>query len=142
MTNLITRKSLSLEAAKKLAERAVLKANELKVGAAIAVVDGGGHLIYFERLDGTIIVAANITIGKAITALTFDRPGMVLEDTVTEDRKAMMATFGITTMVPLMGSYPVRVNGETVGAMAVGGAGTGQNDEIIVRFALENFDDQ
>jgi uncharacterized protein GlcG (DUF336 family) len=86
-------------------------------------------------------VAANITIGKAVTALTFNRPGKVLENTVSEERKAMMATFGVTTMVPLMGSYPIKLDGETVGAIAVGGAVTPQNDEIIVLYALEKFND-
>jgi uncharacterized protein GlcG (DUF336 family) len=66
---------------------------------------------------------------------------MVLEKTVSIERTAMMATFGITTMVPLMGSYPIKVDGETVGAIAVGGAGNPQNDEIIVLYALENFAD-
>jgi glc operon protein GlcG len=136
---LIVKRTLSLEGAKTLVARAGKKALELGVGAVTAVVDDGGNLICLERLDGTIVAAANITIGKALTALSFNRPGIVLENTVTEERKAMMAVFGVTTMVPLMGSYPIKVDGETVGAIAVGGAGTGQNDEIIVLFALENF---
>jgi glc operon protein GlcG len=135
------KKTLSLEAAKALVARAAQKAIELGVGGAIAVVDDGGHLICLERLDGTMVAAANITIGKAVTALSFNRPGIILENAVTAERKAMMAIFGVTTMVPLMGSYPIKVDGETVGAIAVGGAGTGLNDEIIVLFALENFPD-
>jgi glc operon protein GlcG len=141
MNKLIMKKTLSLEAAKSLVARAAQKAIELNVGGVIAVVDDGGHLIYLERLDGTMIAAVNITIGKAVTALSFNRPGIVLENTVTAERKAMMAVFGVTTMVPLMGSYPIKVDGETVGAIAVGGAGTGQHDEIIVLYALENFPD-
>ena len=133
------KKTLSLEVAKTLVARATQKAIKLGVGAAIAVVDEGGHLICFERLDGTIIAAVNITIGKAVTALSFNRPGIVLENTVSTERKAMMAVFGVTTMVPLMGSYPIKVDGETVGAIAVGGAGTGQNDETIVLYALERL---
>jgi glc operon protein GlcG len=141
MENLLIKKTLSLEAAKSLAARAVQKAHELGVGAAIAIVDAGGHLIYFERLDGTIIVSSDITIGKAVTALTFNRPGKVLEEAVSSGRIAMMANFGITTMVPLMGSYPIIVDDETVGAIAVGGTGlgAGENDEIIVLYALEYF---
>jgi uncharacterized protein GlcG (DUF336 family) len=141
MKKLIIKRTLSLEAAKELGARAAQKATDIGMGGAIAVVDNGGHLLYFERLDGTILVASNITIGKAVTALTFNRPGKVLENTVSDERKAMMATFGVTTMVPLMGSYPIKVDGETVGAIAVGGAGNPQNDEIIVLYALENFAD-
>lgn len=139
MEKILIKKTLSLETAKTLVARAVQKANELNVGAAIAVVDHGGHLICFERIDGTIIASVDITIGKAVTALSFDRPGIVLENTVTDERQGMMAVFGVTTMVPLMGSYPIKIDGETIGAIAVGGAGTGQNDEIIVLYALEIF---
>jgi glc operon protein GlcG len=141
MANFLIKKSLSLDGAKILAARAVQKATELGVRATIAIVDNGGHLIYFERLDGTIIVSANITIGKAVTALTFNRPGKALEEAVSSGRTAMMANTGITTMVPLMGSYPIIVDGETVGAIAVGGTGlgAGENDEIIVLHALDYF---
>jgi glc operon protein GlcG len=137
---LLTQRTLSLEAANKLTELAIKKAIEIGAGGAVAVVDRGGKLLSFQRLDGTIPVAVDITIGKAVTALTFDRPGRVLEATVSEERRAMMATFGVTTMVPLMGSYPVKCNGETIGAIAAGGAGNPHNDEVIVLYALDNFE--
>lgn len=139
MTELIVKRTISLTAAKILVDRAIQKAKDLGVGAAIAVVDDGGYLLCFERIDGTMVGACNITIGKAETALTFKRSGYVLEKTVTEERKAMMGLIGVTKMVPLMGSYPIMVKGEIVGAIGVGGAGTPQNDETIVLYALEYF---
>lgn len=135
--NLIKKNTISLASAKDLVDRAIRKAIELHVGAAVAVVDDGGHLLCFERIDGTMVGACDITIGKAKTALTFKRPGIVLEKTVTEERKAMMAVIGITEMVPLMGSYPIIFNNEVIGAIGVGGAGTPHNDEIIIKYALE-----
>jgi uncharacterized protein GlcG (DUF336 family) len=141
MKSTLPKKTLTLEAAKALVTRAVQKAHELGVGAAIAVVDAGGYLICFERIDNTIPAAVDITVGKAVTALNFNRPGLVLENTVSSERKAMIAISGITTMVPLMGSYPVKMANMTIGAIAVGGAGTGQNDEIIALHALEIFPD-
>lgn len=135
------KKTLSIIAAKELLAYAVKKATELGFGGAIAVVDDGGHLMCFERLDGTMVAAANITIGKAVTAFSFKRSGIVLENSVSSERKAMMALFGVTQMVPLMGSYPIKIDDEIVGAIAVGGAGTGQNDEIIVLYALKEFFD-
>jgi len=141
MQKLIQKHTLTLEAAKSLIAFAILKAKELGVGGAIAVVDDGGHLICLERIDGTMVAAANITIGKASTALGFNRPGKVLETTVTENRKAMIALSGVTPapFVPLMGAYPIVIDNQTVGAIAVGGAGTGDNDETIVLFAIEQF---
>jgi glc operon protein GlcG len=140
---LITKKSLSLEAAKTLVSFAVLKASELNVSGAIAVVDDGGHLIYLERLDGTMVAASNIAIGKASTAVGFKRPGVVLEQTVTTDRPAMKSLNGLTpaTFVPLKGSYPIEIDREIVGAIAVAGAETGENDEIIAAYAVKCFID-
>lgn len=141
MVKLITKKTLSLEAAKMLVEFAVSKARELEVGAAIALVDDGGHLICLERIDGTMAAAANIAIGKAATAVGFKRSGSVLEETVTIERPAMKTLNSVTPapFVPLKGSYPIEIDGNIVGAIAVAGAGTGQNDETIALFAIERF---
>ncbi len=141
MEKLITSNTLSLVTAKKMIEEAVLQAQELGVGGAIAVVDNGGHLICLERIDNTMIAAANIAIGKAATAVAFKRPGIVLEQTVIKDRIAMQTLSGVTPapFVPLMGAYPIEIDGVIVGGIAVAGAGNGQNDEIIVRAVLTKF---
>jgi len=141
MSGLIPKHTLSLEAAKKLVEFAILKAKELGVGGAVAVVDDGGHLICLERIDGTMSAAANIAIGKAATAMAFKRPGIILEQTVTTDRQAMQTLVGVPPFpfVPLMGSYPIEINNEMVGAIAVAGAGNGENDEIIALFAIHKY---
>lgn len=141
MIKLLYKKSLSLGDAKTLVSFATQKAKELGVGGAIAVVDNGGHLICLERIDGTMIAAANIAIGKAATAVGFKRPGKVLEKTVSEVRVAMQTLGNVTPapFVPLMGGYPIVVEGETVGGLAVAGAENGENDEIIALYAIENF---
>jgi len=141
MQKLIAKHTLTLEAAKTLVNFAILKANELGVGGAIAVVDDGGHLICLERIDGTMVAASGIAIGKAATALAFKRPGIVLEQTVTTDRKAMQTLNSASPVpfVPLMGSYPIEIDGQIVGALAVAGAEKGENDETIVCCAVEQF---
>ncbi|MFA5329435.1 MAG: heme-binding protein [Prolixibacteraceae bacterium] len=140
MHKLIAKHSLSHEAAKTLIGYAILKAKELGVGGAIAVVDDGGHLICLERIDGTMAAAANIAIGKAATAIGFKRPGAVLEQTVAT-QPAMRTLNSVTPapFVPLKGSYPIEIDGEIVGAIAVAGARNGENDEAIALFATEKF---
>jgi uncharacterized protein GlcG (DUF336 family) len=141
MQKLIQKHTLTLEAAKSLIDFATLKAKALGVGGAIAVVDDGGHLICLERLDGTMSVAAKIAIGKAATVVGFKRSGIVLENTVTTDRLAMQTLGNVTPFpfVPLMGAYPIEIDGEIVGGVSVAGAGNGANDETIVLFAIEQF---
>ncbi len=92
-----------------------------------------------ERWDGSMPAAANITIGKAATAAVFNRPTKRLEALIQDQRISMLDLSGITNTpyVPLMGGYPIVINGETAGAVAVGGAITGENDEIIAKYASE-----
>ena len=141
MQKLIEKHTLTLEAAKSLIAFAILKAHELGVGGAIAVVDDGGHLICVERIDGTMAAAANIAIGKAATAIGFKRPGAVLEKTITTQRPAMQVLNSVTPapFVPLKGSYPIEINGEMVGAIAAAGAMNGENDEAIALYAIKEF---
>lgn len=133
MSSLISKKTLSLEAALKIVETAKAKAAEFKVGGAIAVVDESGGLICLERLDGTMPAAAQIAIGKAATSAAFKRPTIKIEELIQQQRLAMLTLGGITDTlyVPLMGAYPIVVDGEIVGAVSVAGAQTGENDEII-----------
>jgi glc operon protein GlcG len=140
MDKLISKKTLSLQVAKKLIEFAN-KAHELQVGGAIAVVDDGGHLICLERIDGTMAAAANIAIGKAATAAVFNRPGDVLENAVTNDRPVMALLNSVSPFpyVPLKGSYPIEIDNQMVGAVAVAGAKNGENDEKIVLYAIDQL---
>jgi uncharacterized protein GlcG (DUF336 family) len=60
---LLTKKSLSLEDAKKIAAGAAAEARKNKWNLDFAVVDDGCHLIYFERTDGTLLASADLAIG-------------------------------------------------------------------------------
>ncbi len=137
----IPKQSLSLESANALIDFAKFKAAELGVGGAIAVVDEGGHLICLQRIDGTMVAAANIAVGKAATALAFERPGAVLENTITNDRPVMLGLNSVSPFpyVPLKGSYPIESDAQIVGAIAVAGAENEENDEAIALFAIEQY---
>lgn len=53
-----------------------------------------------------------------------------------------MQTLGNVTpapFVPLMGAYPIEVDGELVGGISVAGAGNGDNDETIVVYTIKKF---
>src|SRR5512147_2842649 len=79
----ITTKTISLEAAKKVVAEAVKfgKANNAP-GGAIAVVDNGGNLVYLERLDGTFAASSEVSIKKANTAALFKAPSSKLENSI------------------------------------------------------------
>jgi glc operon protein GlcG len=100
-------------------------------GGAIAVVDSGGHVILVERIDGTFPAGADISVGKARTAVMFKRPTRGIEETINKGRDAMIPVAAVTWFTPLQGGVPIVVNGEIVGAIGVSGASSAQQDEEI-----------
>ena len=79
---LADKKSLTLEAAKKIAAAAEGEAQKNKWNVVIAVVDDGGHLIYLQRMDGTQTGSIDVAMRKAHTAMAFKRPTKVFEDAI------------------------------------------------------------
>ena len=121
---------ISLEDAKKAAAAAV--AEVAKVGSApdaIAIVDHGGYLIYFERMDNASLGAVENAINKARSAALFRRPTKVFEDILVGGRTAILALQGA---VPLEGGVPIVSGGKIVGAIGAGG-GTGQQDGQVAK---------
>src|SRR5882672_1750010 len=72
--DLPTKKTLSLAVAKRIAAAAEKHAQENKWNVCIAIVDDGGHLVYFQRLDGTQTGSVVVSQRKAQTAIGFKRP--------------------------------------------------------------------
>jgi glc operon protein GlcG len=94
----------------------------------IAVVDEGGNLMALERLDGTFAAGANISIGKARTAVMFKKPTKAFEEIIKNGRTPMVA---LTDFTPLQGGVPILVDGEVVGGVGVSGAASAQQDEEL-----------
>jgi len=130
-------KSLTMEGARQVIAAAVAEANSKKTTGAIAVVDNGGNLMALERIDGTFAAGANISIGKARTALLFQKPTKVFEDIVNKGRTAMVALDGFT---PLQGGVPISVGGQIVGAVGVSGAASAQQDEELAIAGANAFE--
>ena len=101
-------------------------------GAAVAVVDEGGHLVALERLDGTFPAASAVSIEKARTAAVFRRPTQDFENAVNSGRPALL---GNTVMLPLQGGVPLRRGGRVVGAVGVSGAASADQDTAIANRA-------
>jgi glc operon protein GlcG len=122
----IAAKSISLDAAKKVVAEAVkfAKANNAP-GAAIAVVDVGGNLVYLERLDNTFPAASEVAIRKANTAAIFRAPSSKLENSINGGRQALI-TVGHTF---LQGGIPLVYEGQVIGAIGVSGSASAQQDE-------------
>jgi glc operon protein GlcG len=125
---ILTQKTLSLDAAKKITAAAVVYAKEKTApGGSIAVVDNGGNLIYLERLDGTFAASAEVAIKKAATSALFKAPSAKLENAINGGRQALI-TVGHTF---LQGGIPIIIDGQVVGAIGVSGSASALQDEEI-----------
>jgi glc operon protein GlcG len=120
---------LTLPAAKKIALAAEKMANEKKWTVAIAILDDGGHLILFHRLDGTQFGSCEIAILKARTAISLKRPSKEVQDAVAKGKTGMLSIPGI---IPLEGGLPLIFGGEYVGAIGVSGMASDQ-DGIVAQ---------
>ena len=124
------KKVLTLDGAKKVAAAAAADARQHNEGAAIAIVDDGGNLMYLERLDNTFAAGARISIGKARTAALFKKPTVAFEEIIRNGRTPMIALEDFT---PLQGGLPIEFDGKVVGAIGVSGAANQQRDEEVAK---------
>lgn len=128
--------NLTLDGAQAVMAAAVAyaKANQ-SPGGSIAVVDAGGHLLLFGRLDGSFPASASVAIEKARTAALFKFESKKLEDSINGGRDALI-TVGYTF---LQGGVPVMFNGQVVGAIGVSGAKSADQDREIALAGAEGL---
>lgn len=93
---------------------------------SVAVVDAGGHLLSFERMDGVAPSTAHIASEKARTAAVFRAPTGGLEDKIA-DRPAMLVLPGAA---PLKGGVPLIADGHVVGAVGISGLAPQQDHQV------------
>jgi len=137
----VEKKALTIDGAKRVIAGAVAYARKNNApGGVIAVVDDGGNLMALERLDGTFAAGANISIGKARTAVLFKRPTKAFEDIIKNGRTAMVA-LPDAYFTPLQGGVPITIDGQIVGGVGVSGASSAQQDEELATAGANVFSD-
>jgi glc operon protein GlcG len=118
--------SISPEIAKKLAAAAIAEARKNSWAMAVAVVDTGGYLVYFERMEDTQLGSVDVAIQKAKSAVLFRRPTKSFQDTVAGGG-AGLRMLGLPGAVPVEGGIPLIVDGKVIGAIGASG-GTSDQD--------------
>jgi glc operon protein GlcG len=120
-------KYLTLEGAKKMMAAAEAEARKNNWNVAIAIVDSGGNLLLFQKLDETQSGSIDVAIGKARTAATFKRPTKALEEIISGGRSVFLAVEGIT---PLQGGLPIMIDGQLLGGVGVSGVLSSQDEQV------------
>ncbi len=123
---------LSNEGAHKMLVAAAAKADEIGVPECISVVDTGGHLIAFTRMDGAFVQSIDSSLRKAMTAASYGDPTGLMPDG--PDIRLAIATDGKRINLP--GGLPIIVDGHVIGGIGVG-SGTGAEDLVVAKAGLE-----
>jgi uncharacterized protein GlcG (DUF336 family) len=135
VANVVKKNSISSELAQKMVDAVAAKAREIGVSENVAIMDDGGNLKAFGRMDGAPILAIEIAQNKAYTAL-FGFATDDLFNSIKGDPSLLAGMPTLPRMAAWGGGFPIKVDGEIVGAIGVSGAPEVQNDIDCARAAL------
>ena len=135
MTNVVKKHSISFGLAQKMVDAALAKAKELGVTENVAIVDDGGNLKAFGRMDGAPILSIQMAQNKAYTAL-FGVSTQEFFNFIQGDPSLLAGIPTLSRVAAWGGGFPIKVNGEVVGAIGLSGAPAVQNDVDCAKAAL------
>jgi len=118
--------AVSLENARKAAAPVIAEAEKNHWNMAVAIVDTGGNLVYYEKMDNTQLASTTVAIEKARCAAMFKRPTKAFQDTVAGGGDGLRV-LSLKGVVASEGGIPLVMDGKIVGAIGVSG-GTSPQD--------------
>lgn len=121
-----TKPCLTSADVKKMLAACEAKAAENKWAVSISIVDDGGFLLGFARLDGAAPITAEVSLGKARTSAMTKRPSKFFEDRIKE--RPAFASFPAGLLI--QGAVPVIHQNECVGAIGVSGVQSHEDEQV------------
>jgi len=130
-------KQITLKTAKIMAEKALAKAEEIKVPVVVSVVDAGGNLLLTERMDDAFVTSIDIANNKAFTSWALKSGTHEISQVVLPGE----SLYGLNLtndakIIPFGGGFPILIEDQIVGAIGVSG-GSVEEDMCIAKAALE-----
>jgi uncharacterized protein GlcG (DUF336 family) len=114
---------ITLQQAERVMDAALAEARANNWNVAIAVVDGGGHLVAFKRMDSVGTVIVDIAIGKARTSAALRAPS-------TNGQGWLQNAPSTMPLTPFQGALPIVVDGRVIGAIGVSGVESEHDEQI------------
>lgn len=120
---------ISLSDAKRVLAAAEAEAVKNNWNVVITILDSGGHLVAFQRMDGTQIASIEVSQGKAYTAVAYRRPTKAFQDGLAAggDSVRILKMPGV---LPAEGGLPLVQQGRIVGSIGVSGVTSAQDAQI------------
>jgi glc operon protein GlcG len=119
---------ISLDRAQAVIHSAVAETKKRNWKMNVAVVDSGGNLVAFQRMDGAMLASIQIAEHKARAAATFRRPTKIFEDGINLMHLNYLLAFD--GVIASRGGIPLIDQGVIIGAIGCSG-GTDSQDEIV-----------
>ncbi|MCX7985207.1 MAG: heme-binding protein [Bacteroidetes bacterium] len=126
---------LTLDIVKHVAAAAENEARANNLSMAIAILDDGGHLLYFSRMDNVQLGSIDVALEKARTALYFKRPTKSYQDRVANGELFLLK---VPNIIPVEGGLPLIYNNQVLGSIGISG-GTPQQDGLVAQAAVKAF---
>jgi len=129
--------AMNLEKAKRIIEAAREEARQMGIPQNIAVGDGGGNLVAFERMDGAMLVGVNIAQDKAYTAAGTGFP----TDALGELSQPGKLAYGVALadrgrVIVFAGGLPIKEGDKLIGGIGVSG-GMAPDDKKVAEAGLK-----
>jgi uncharacterized protein GlcG (DUF336 family) len=124
---------ISLERAQAAIDAVVAEAKKRDWKMNVAVVDSGGNLVAFQRMDGAMLASIQIAEHKARAAATFRRETKFFENGIQINNLNYLMT--LDGVVASRGGIPLIEHGKLIGAIGCSG-GTDSQDEIVCKAAV------
>jgi glc operon protein GlcG len=118
---------ISMQKAEEAMHAAVAEAHKRGWQLNVAVVDSGGSLVTFARMDGAQLASISIAEHKARAAAKFRRPTRIFEEAI---QKGIPYIATLDDVVASRGGIPLIEDGKLIGAIGCSG-GTGSQDEVV-----------
>jgi uncharacterized protein GlcG (DUF336 family) len=120
---------ITLDQAKRAMAAAELEAAKNSWQVAITILDSGGNVVMFHRIDNAQLSATSVSEGKARTALEFKRPSKALDDAIAGGGPGLRL-LALKNITPIEGGLPMVVDGKIIGAIGVSGALSSQDAQV------------
>jgi uncharacterized protein GlcG (DUF336 family) len=132
---IISKASITVQAAQAAIAAAEAKAQEIGVPMVIAVVDESGVLKSFSRMDGAALLSVQIAQDKAYTAVSFGISTDAWFNFIKDDPPLLHGIVKIPRLVVFGGGYPIAFDGAVAGGIGVSG-GHYEQDMVVAQAGL------
>jgi uncharacterized protein GlcG (DUF336 family) len=119
---------ITAEQAERILKASLREARELGISVCIAILDSGGHLKTFHRMDGAWLGVIDVAIKKAKTSVLFEMETQTLDNYSKAGADAHGIELTNGNLVTFAGGIPLRdVNGQIIGGIGVSGGEVAQD---------------